>query len=241
MLRNSQMGRVLERMVGAISTLLLPPRCLHCGGVGESLDLCAECRAALPHNACACPLCALPIPQPAPACGRCIKRPPPVAATLATLLYADPIDRLLPRLKFSRDLASARLLSALVLEDSRLQDLVTGCDALVPLPLHRKRLGERGFNQALELARPLARAFDVPLRPHWLARIRATAPQIGLDAKARRRNLRGAFEAHAAMSGKRVLLIDDVITTGSTMLEAARACRRAGATEVRVLAVARRP
>jgi ComF family protein len=239
--RNAALSNVLSRMVDAIGQLLLPLRCLHCGGAGEGLDLCAQCRQMLPHNACACPLCALPIPQPAPACGRCLKRPPPVVATLAPHLYADPVDRLLPRLKFGRELACARVLSALLLADPRLPALIASCDALVPLPLHRRRLGERGFNQALELARPIARAFDLPLRPQWLARIRATAPQIGLDAKARRRNLRGAFAADAAIAGQRVLLIDDVITTGSTMLEAARACRRAGAIEVRALAVARRP
>lgn len=235
------MSNVLARTVRAIGHVLLPPRCLHCGGAGDDIDLCSECRAMLAHNACACPLCALPIPQPAPACGRCIKRPPPVAATLASFLYADPIDRLLPRLKFGRDLACARALSDLLLGDARLPELVTACHAIVPLPLHRTRLGERGFNQALELARPIAAAFKLPLRPAWLQRVRATAPQIGLDARARRRNLRGAFVGDAAMTGKTLLLIDDVITTGNTMLEAARACRRAGAAEVRALAVARRP
>ncbi len=231
-----------RRPLEAVTRLLLPPRCLHCGAPGAAgRDLCADCRDSLPHNACACPRCALPIPQPAPACGRCIKRPPPASATLAPFLYADPVDRWLPRFKFARDLAAGRVLADLVLEDARLPTLIDGIDALVPLPLHRTRLAERGYNQALELARPLARAFDLPLRHDWLQRVRATAPQTGLDARARRRNLRGAFVADAAMRGQRVLLIDDVITTGSSMLEASRACRRAGAIEVRVLAVARAP
>lgn len=160
---------------------------------------------------------------------------------MAPFVYADPVDGWLPRFKFARDLAAGRVLAELLLEDPRLPALIAGIDGLVPLPLHRARLGERGYNQALELARPLARALDLPLRPNWLQRIRATAPQTGLDARARRRNLRGAFVADVAMSGQRVLLIDDVITTGSSMLEASRACRRAGALEVRVLAVARAP
>lgn len=226
----------------SLTHLLLPPRCLHCGAPGAGgRDLCADCRDSLPHNACACPRCALPIPQPAPACGRCIKRPPPASAALAPFVYADPVDRWLPRFKFARDLAAGRVLADLVLEDSRLPALIDGIDAVLPLPLHRSRLAERGYNQALELARPLARAFDLPLRQDWLRRVRATAPQTGLDARARRRNLRGAFVADAAMRGQRVLLVDDVITTGSSMLEATRACRRAGAIEVRVLAVARAP
>ena len=231
-----------RRPLEAVTRLLLPPRCLHCGAPGASgRDFCADCRDSLPHNACACPRCALPIPQPAPACGRCIKRPPPASAALAPFVYADPVDRWLPRFKFARDLAAGRVLAELVLGDSRLSALVDGIDAVLPLPLHRSRLAERGYNQALELARPLARALDLPLRPDWLQRIRATAPQTGLDARARRRNLRGAFVADVAMRGQRVLLVDDVITTGSSMLEASRACRRAGAIEVRVLAVARAP
>jgi ComF family protein len=231
-----------RRPLQALTRLLLPPRCLHCGAPGaDSRDLCADCRDSLPHNPCACPRCALPIAQPAPACGRCLKRPPPASAALAPFVYDDPLDRWLPRFKFARDLAAGRVLADLLLEDPRLPALTAGVDALVPLPLHRTRLAERGYNQALELARPLARAFDLPLRQDWLQRVRATAPQTGLDARARRRNLRAAFVASAAMRGQRVLLIDDVITTGSSMLEATRACRRAGAIEVRVLAVARAP
>lgn len=232
----------LSGLIERGARLLLPPRCLHCGARGhEGEDLCADCRAQLPLNLCACPRCALPLPQPAPACGRCLKRPPPLSHTLTPLLYADPVDRWLPRLKFGRDLAAGRVLARRLLEDPRLPALLEGMDALLPLPLHRARLAERGYNQALELARPLARLSGLPLRGDWLQRVRATAPQTGLDARARRRNLRGAFVADAAQRGLRVLLVDDVITTGSSMLEASRACRRAGAVEVRALAVARAP
>jgi ComF family protein len=232
----------LRGLAARVSRLLLPPRCLHCGAPGaEAIDLCADCRAQLPHNACACPRCALPLPHPAPACGRCLKRPPPASAALAPFVYAEPVDRWLPRFKFGRELACGRVLATLMLQDPRLPALIDGVDALVPMPLHRRRLGQRGYNQALELARPLSKALGLPLRHTWLQRVRDTAPQTGLDAKARRRNLRGAFVAAAAMEGKRVLLIDDVITTGSSMLEASRACRRAGAIEVRVLAAARAP
>jgi ComF family protein len=226
----------------ALSHLLLLPRCLHCGAPGVAgEDLCADCRANLPHNSCACPLCALPLPQPAAACGRCLKRRPPASAALASFAYTDPIDRWLPRFKFNRSLACGQLLASLMLQDPRLHTLAAGIDALVPLPLHRRRLGSRGYNQALELARPLAKALQLPLRPELLQRTRDTAPQTGLDAIARRRNLRGAFTAHPDMRGLRVLLIDDVITTGSSMLEACRACKRAGAIELRVLAAARAP
>jgi ComF family protein len=112
---------------------------------------------------------------------------------------------------------------------------------ILPLPLHAKRLGTRGYNQALELARPIARAWQLPLRASLLKRIRATSPQSELDAAARRRNVRGAFAADAAVRDRRILLIDDVITTGATVGEAAATLLDAGAIEVQVLAVARAP
>ena len=103
---------------------------------------------------------------------------------LAPFVYADPVDRWLPRFNFARDLAAGRVLAELLLEDPRLPALIDGIDALVPLPLHRARLGERGYNQAMELARPLARGLGLPLRQDWLQRVRATRP-AGMDKRSR--------------------------------------------------------
>jgi ComF family protein len=112
-------------------------------------------------------------------------------------------------------------------------------DAVVPVPLHRRRLAERGFNQAVVIARPLARALGVPLVVGRLVRVRPTRPQVGLDAEARERNVRGAFRVRRAVSG-RVLLVDDVWTTGATLAEAARVLVDGGA-DVRTLTLARAP
>lgn len=218
---------------------LLPPRCLVCAEPG--FDLCPACQDTLPWNPVACARCALPLPQPAPHCGACQTAPPPQQASLAILRYESPLDRLLPRFKFHGGLAEGRLLAQLL--SMRLPAPPTeGLDLLLPMPLHRGRLGARGYNQALELARPLSRAWRIALKPDALQRVRATPPQSELDADARRRNVRGAFLASEdAVRDRRVLLVDDVITTGATVREAAATLLRAGAGEVHVLALARAP
>lgn len=230
----------LKALHQGLSRWLLPPRCLLCGEAADTLDLCQACIAALPANDACCARCALPLPAPAPACGECLRQPPPFSSTAAPWIYRDALAELVPRFKFHRDLASGRVLAALA--SKRLRDWPGwhGVHQVVPMPLHRARLAQRGYNQALELARPLAGAHRLPVRLDLLHRRHATAAQTELDAAARRRNLRGAFTA-AALDGATVLLVDDVITTGATMREAAKTLLRAGAAEVRVLALARAP
>lgn len=224
-----------------LDTVLLPPRCLVCAEPGvDGRDLCRACAEELPWNDAACARCALPLPLPAPACGACLRAPPPYAAAHAALRYAAPLDRLLPRFKFHADLACGRLLSSLLMQ--AWPQPPAAADALVPMPLHAARLGRRGYNQALELARPLARAWALPLAPQALQRVRATAAQTELDGAGRRRNVRGAFAAgRTPLHGRRLLLLDDVVTTGATAAEAAAVLLAAGAASVQVLALARAP
>ena len=178
-------------------------------------------------------------PSVAP-CGACVLQPPPLDAARAAFVYAFPLDRLLPRFKFHRDLAAGRLLVQAMAGAFRERPRP---DALVPVPLHRDRLRSRGYDQALELARPLARALSIPLRSDLLLRARATAPQSQLDARDRQRNLRGAFRvptAAIAVPG-RVALVDDVMTTGATLHAAAQALRRAGVARIEAWVCARVP
>lgn len=226
--------------IAALLDRWLPEPCAGCGESGAAGGLCVDCRAALPWNARCCARCALPLPLPAALCGRCLKRAPPQSATHAPLRYAEPVDRLLTELKFGQRLAAGRCLSALLLENARLVAFCADIDLALPVPLHPRRLRERGYNQALELLRPITAALRLPLAIDALRRERETTPQTGLDAVARRRNLRGAFAVDGdAVAGRCVLLMDDVVTTGTTASEAARALLRAGAREVRVLAAAR--
>ncbi|GGA81946.1 amidophosphoribosyltransferase [Arenimonas soli] len=232
------MRRVLADFFAGLGPALLPWRCLVCTDPGEgALDLCAACRRDLPWNHCACARCGLPLPRPAPRCGRCLGHPPVQASTQAVFRYAPPLDRLLPRLKFHGDLAAGRLLAGLLAEG------LAGAPrpaALVPIPLHRSRLRQRGYDQALELARPLARALALPLLANALQRGRATAPQSELDARARRGNVRGAFRLAPGIAlPAHVALFDDVMTTGATLAEAARLLRRAGVARVDLWVAAR--
>ena len=225
---------------GRLSRLLLPPVCLVCAARGAGgRDLCLACAQGLPWNDPACGRCGLPLPEPAPACGQCLRRPPPFAACTAVFRYEAPVDRLLQRLKYGGDLAAGALLSALMLEALKARP-AGAPQALVPVPLHATRLGTRGYNQALELARPLARGLGVPLRPGLLERTRRTAAQTELDAAARRANVRGAFAAPGPVPS-RVALLDDTMTTGATLAACARALRAAGAEHITLWVVARAP
>ncbi len=172
-------------------------------------------------------------------CSACRHATPPLSEVHAAFLYGFPLDRLLPRFKFHRDLAGGRLLAQAM--------AAAFCghlrpDALVPIPLHRSRLRQRGYNQALELARPLGRMLALPVRPELLLRTRRTAPQSRLDADARAGNLRDAFEVPArAAPPPHVALVDDVMTTGATLHAAADALFDAGADRVDAWICARAP
>lgn len=233
-----------------LGRVLCPPRCLVCREPGAAQrDLCRDCTDALPWNRSACGRCAIPLPAlpsgdgnanaDAPLCGACLQRAPPLDAVHAAFVYAFPLDRLLPRFKFHRDLAAGRLLAQGMAEAFR---TLPRPDALIPIPLHRARLRARGYDQALELAKPLSQALGIPLHERALSRIRHTSPQSELDARGRRRNLRGAFavDARAALPAH-VVLIDDVMTTGATLHAAAVALRRAGAMRVEAWVCARVP
>ncbi len=230
-----------------VQRLILPSHCLLCAQDGDGRrDLCQACAGDLIRNRLYCPRCALPLQAPAPLCGECLLREPPFDAAFAPFLYGHPIDLLVTKLKFGRSLAAGRVLSELWL-DAVTEVAPARPDLFVPIPLHASRLRERGYNQALELAKPLARTLRIPLAERLLSRSKATAAQMNLDAKTRRKNLRGAFEFHAqefrATSTKHshVALIDDVMTTGATLRECTRVLKRAGVARVDVWALARAP
>lgn len=220
------------RLAGLRLAKLWPAHCLICRAPAEAggPDLCPACRQRLPWNRSACLRCGLPLPLPADACGLCQRRMPPLAATRAVFRYEAALTHLLPRLKFHDDLAAGRLLGGLM------ADALAAAEqpqALVPLPLHRRRLRSRGFDQTLELSVPLARALHIPLLDNALLRVRDTSPQSRLDAVARRRNLHRAFAVRPGIHlPVHVALIDDVMTTGATLHAAADALLRAGVARV---------
>ncbi|HEV2680050.1 MAG TPA: ComF family protein [Rhodanobacter sp.] len=223
-----------------LQRFMLPWRCLLCSAAGaDSLDLCADCAAELPRNRSCCARCALPLAMPAALCGECQRRAPPWDAAWAPFRYGWPLDRLESRYKFGADLAAGRVLSTLWRREPCPIDLPP---LLLTVPLHRSRLRQRGYNQALELAHPLARELGVSLRHDALQRVRQTDAQTELDALGRRRNVRGAFALRAGIAlPAHVAILDDVMTTGATLAECARVLRRAGVRRVDLWALARAP
>lgn len=206
---------------------LLPRACLLCGDRSPAA-LCDACNADLPRlTAPRCPICAAPLAAPAPACGSCLTSPPAYDATLAGLRYDFPIDRLIQNLKFARRLASADFFAQSMLAGSHPEGTL-----IMPVPLSQRHLRERGFNQALEIARPLARALALPLDATSLTRPRDTLPQSHLPWRARKRNVRHAFACSRDLAGQVVIVVDDVMTTGATLDAIARTLKDHGAIRV---------
>jgi len=203
--------------------------CLLCGAETGPELLCPACIGELPALPESCPRCALPSPAGA-VCGNCLNRPPHFDATLALWRYEFPCDRLVQALKYRARLALAGFF-ARSLASRPLPEV----DLIVPMPLHPKRLAERGFNQALEIARHLGR----PIEPRGVLRVKDTLPQTELPYEERAKNVRRAFLCKLDLSGASVAVLDDVMTTGATLNEIARVLKRAGATRVENLVIAR--
>ncbi len=218
-----------------MSDYLLPRSCVLCGLRLPEGHFCNGCLSDLPWITAACERCGQPLPEGA-FCVACQQRAPPFEKSFAPLLYSFPVDSALKALKFNQQLFFAPAfgeLSAPVLDK-----MFPEVDSLLPVPLHRRRHASRGFNQAIELSRPLEKASGLPAIT-TVCRVRFTQPQAGLKAAERRRNMRAAFEVRGSLPFRHPLLIDDVITTGETCRQLASTLLRAGVERVSVLAVAR--
>ena len=215
-----------------LASLLFGGSCFLCRGSAARM-LCAECEAELPRLQTAlCPRCALPSAR-GETCGRCLAAPPHYDATAAALAYAFPADALVHALKFRGELALAPFLAALLKERIGAAPQV---DCVVPVPLSAQRLKERGYNQAVEIARRLGPA---KLLVSACARSRDTAPQLDLPYEQRRRNVRACFTTNQSFANACVAVVDDVMTTGATLDEMAAMLKRAGAARVVNWVVAR--
>ena len=218
---------------------LFPPCCRLCGGAGAGgRDLCPGCHADLPWLGPACVRCALPLASDGQLCGQCQQQPPAFDRVIAPFRYAPPLDYLVQRLKFHQDLAMGRLLGQLLTETLATQPGPRPA-VILPVPLHRRRLAERGFNQALEIGRPLRDALGIPLDPRLAQRVRPTETQSRLPARERQRNLRRAYALGAVPLPDHIAILDDVMTTGTTVNELARLLKGAGVARVEVWVVAR--
>lgn len=231
---------------GALLRTLLPSSCVLCGMAGDDA-VCPPCALAHVGNGAArCACCANPVgaQDAGRRCGACLAEPPAFDATIAACDYTAPSDRLVLQLKFGARLALAPWMAR------RLGESVLACEGLVlpellcPVPLGPGRLAERGYNQALEVARPLAGALGIGLAPRLLERVRETTAQSGVAPGERRRNVRGAFalrEGQASLRGLHVGVVDDVMTSGHTLDELAGVLKAAGAARVTNFVFARTP
>lgn len=213
----------------------LPGSCLLCGGDSAPSLICADCEADLPALPGAlCPLCNEQTTH-GERCGTCLKEAPHFDRTSARFRYDFPVDRIIHALKYGHQLAVADWLAGQMLETLATPNV----DLIIPLPLHSERLRERGFNQSAEIAGRLGKRLKLPVDRSTLLRTRATPPQAELPLKERHKNVRGAFECRGDFSGRRILLVDDVMTTGATLNECARVLKLHGASTVCVVVAAR--
>ena len=209
-------------------------RCVLCDAPVRHERICTGCSAELPRMPPGrCTVCAVPLASGA-VCGACQHKPPAFERVWAAFAYDFPVDALIHAFKYGRRLALAPVLG----------EMLAGCtapeaDALMPMPLSPQRLYERGFNQALEIARVLSRRYRLPLEATWCRKVIETAPQASLPWKERAKNVRRAFVCDAPVTGLRIAVVDDVLTTGATLNELARVLLKAGAASVTGWVVAR--
>lgn len=230
----SNLRRIFLNNCVQIAHATLPEQCLLCNAAATTLALCGRCHDELPWLPQAhCPQCALPTTN-GNVCGGCLSHRPGFDAITAAFIYEWPLAPLIQRYKYAGNLALAGVFARALA--SRIN---TAVDVIIPMPLAPRRLAERGFNQALEIARVVSRVKQTTLAPTACRRVLESLPQATLPWKERARNIRGAFVCDADLSGKRVAVIDDVLTTGATINELARNLRKAGAIEIQGWVVAR--
>jgi ComF family protein len=218
-----------NKFLQKIYRMIFPHCCILCKAhCKQHLDLCWQCQQDLPYVHHACSYCAKELPNNVNVCGACLRKPPPFNYTFALCYYDFPITKIITDLKFNHKLAHARVLGE-IMAARLLQLRTTWPECLIPVPLSTKRLRERGFNQAVELARPIAARLHVPINFTSCRRVRHTEAQAMIPARQRYKNVRNAFVVNSNFKAKHVAIIDDVVTTGSTVAELSHVIRQAGA------------
>lgn len=224
----------------------LPTECLRCKRMGsyQIKNICNTCYEEIPRIRHSCMRCGTAMHEPVSDCGRCIASHNQLELSLIACPYIPPLDRWIPELKDQRNFRSVPALQQLISE--RLYSSVPlDIDLVLPMPIHWTRRCHRGYNQCEVLAKPLAKKFNLILRCDILKRSRIVRSQRGLHANERSRNQKGSFsiseKSAEYLQNKKILLIEDIVTTGATVAEATKILRSAGARSVTLVAVARTP
>ena len=231
--------KLVNNWIEFVQSRLFPASCILCGVAGQTgIDLCPACQADLPLISPACQSCGMPLSGSEHSlCGECLQTPPPYQRTISPYYYQPPLIPLITQFKFNHRVVMARILAALLARHIDTTEKKPEC--IIPVPLHPRRLRERGYNQSQEIARLLGKTLDIPIDYQLCQRTRYTAPQTGLVAKERKRNVKNAFGLTETCQYKHVAILDDVITTGHTVTELARLLRKNGVEEIEVWSVAR--
>lgn len=217
---------------------VLPPSCRLCGTPIDKGMLCLPCHQMLPIlTQPVCPRCAIPVSGAGETCGRCQRHPPDFDSTVALFTYDFPVDGLVIGLKYGQSLQAANFFAEGLAQ--RLEKSSEMPDRIIPMPLHPRRLRLRGFNQAVEIARPLSHLIGCRMDIKVLVRDTDTPPQVGRSWAERTSNVRGAFRCLVDLTGLRIAVVDDVMTTGATLNEVARCLKGRGAVQVDNWIVAR--
>jgi ComF family protein len=222
--------------IGELYSNLLPIPCLLCGQTDPHRPLCAGCISDLPLLGNVCQFCALPI-DTGTICGQCLSHRPIQQRSLSLFAYAHPVDRCVAAFKYQQQLGFTKLFAEQFLSHVDLTEPLPDC--LLPIPLHPKRLRQRGYNQSLLFAKALAKQLDISVAPKLLTRVNDTPPQTQLSFQQRRKNIRGAFACQQTELPHHVAIVDDVMTSGSTVSEAATVLRRQGVEIIEVWTIAR--
>lgn len=221
-----------------LTNIFLPNYCLLCRLTPTTFGLCRACMQSLPWQHAACPCCAEPMLENV-LCGQCLQHEHSYDQIIAPLRYEHAMRYFISQFKFHERLIVANVLSALLIQHLKTRQDFIRPDLLLPVPLHSARLRMRGFNQALELAKPLARALNIPLHRTRLYKKQASVAQSLLDFKTRQKNIKNVFGLKHSVLGKHIGIVDDVVTTASTVNEIAKLLKQQGATRVSVFAIAR--
>lgn len=232
---------IVDKCIYFIRKLLQPQHCYLCDNLKKSslYDICKDCVAELPYKNQSCSRCALAMDGfNSPVCGGCIRQAPSYDVLLSPFEYYFPIDKLITELKFRQKLYHAHTLGHLF-SHYITEKAMPLPECLIPVPLHPKRLQQRGYNQSLEIARVVSKNLKIPIDRTLCARIKNTKPQSGLDANARHDNIKNAFQIMHQHSYKHVAIIDDVVTTGHTVEVLAKLLRQNNINVIQVWSIAR--
>lgn len=237
-----QCSTVVQQCLAKIQSILLPCPCVCCGANSGNELLCEGCKADLPWLTRVCVSCSVPLynaPTSDLSCGDCLKNPPPFDQVIALFSYEFPINHLIHQLKFAKKLTIARVMGEGLLQKIQEQNTEKKPELIIPMPLHPQRLKERGFNQAHEIARIIAKPLKIPMNTSAIIRHKNTAEQASLPFSERKKNLSQAFLLREKITAKHVAIIDDVMTTGYTVRALADLLKAQGVERVDIWCCAR--